>query len=271
MYEMLAWFKSIDRAHKISSVAPFGATVQHTYSRGLITERVMFDVWQGLIPWLTESNGKTPRLSAAKLTTQLTATRPLPDADLDHTDSFFATLRSVSALAREESMAKSTSIKVLFKQLHADGNLLTEWWTTLVRDLDLAESLEAIARDRKIPWSEIADNVVTEENLKEGRGAEGGMDAAAAAKAAEQNAEIWKSSYRDTLRFAEKIMAKLPWTQQLVEAPSETALASFANEANVKLETVTLAFEKELEEDQSFLFVAPRFFRGIGEQELVSF
>lgn len=271
MYEMLAWFKSIDSAHRISSVAPFGATVQHTYSRGLITERVMFDVWQGLIPWLTESNGKSPRLSAAKLTTQLTATRPLPDADLDHTDSFFATLRGVSALAREESMAKSTSIKGLFKQLYTEGNLLTEWWTTLVRDLDLSESLEAIARDRKAPWSEIADNVIAEEGLKDGWGAQGDMDAAAAAKAAEQNAEIWTSSYRSTLRFAEKIRARLPWTHQLEEAPSEAALASFADEVNVKLETVTLAFEKELEADQSFLFVAPRFFRGIGmEQELVS-
>ena len=276
LYEMLAWFKSISRAQSLALAPAFAdSIVQHTYSRGLITERVMFDVWQGLNQWLRrEGNGhqrKPKQLCASELAEQLSLRKGAEE--LDHTDTFLSSMRQINSLARESSIEKRASVKEMFKAMYGDGKELTEWWTTLVRDLDLTDAIETAANERSVPWSEIVDKVITEENLKEGRGTEGGLDAVAAAKAAEENTDLWKSKYQQVLLFSEQIDASLPWKQQKPETPSLDALATFAQQVFLKDETVTLDFKvKESSEstDPSFLYIAPRFFRGIGmDQELV--
>jgi len=271
LYEMLAWFENVAAAELIISTSTFSSIIQHTYSRGLITERVMFDVWQGLHHWTHKLKSKTPVMNAKVLVSQLSATKGTVIEDLDHTDAFLKSLRAINSLSREASMEKRSSIKEMFKTFYQDGIGLSDWWTTLVRDLDLTDKIEAVAKDRDVPWSTIVDDVIKDENLKEGRGTEGGLDAAAAAKAAEQNALLWKETYRETLSFAEKIADSFPWTAQPNESPSADALSVFAQQVRLNDETVTLDFVREMEGESSYLFVAPRFFRGIGgDQDLVS-
>jgi hypothetical protein len=271
LYEMLAWFKNVASAEKIISTCTFSSIIQHTYSRGLITERVMFDVWQGLHHWTQKLKSKTPVMNAKVLIGQLSATKRTIVEDLDHTDAFLKSLRAINSLSRETSMEKRSSIKEMFKTFYQNGIGLSDWWTTLVRDLDLTDKIEAVAKERAVPWSTIVDDIIKDENLKEGRGTEGGLDAEAAAKAAEHNALLWEEKYRETLCFAEKIVDSFPWTAQPNEFPSADALSVFAQQVRLNEETVTLEFESELEGGSSFLFCAPRFFRGIGgDQDLVS-
>jgi hypothetical protein len=132
--------------------------------------------------------------------------------------------------------------------------------------------MEKKAEERNEPWSAVIARTIAEENLKEGRGSDGSLDAVAAAKAADEAKELWTNKYKTVLEFAEKLDSVLPWTTSLEERPSVEGLEQFAQQVLLRNETVTLDFEKQSVADSSFLYVTPRFFRGIGmDEELVRF
>jgi len=276
LYEMLTWLKRMKVVEEISGFPSFGAITQHTYSRGLVTERVMFDVWQGLAQWFGETKPKKQlNLNAALLAESLSlkSNHPtLPGSNQDHTDTFFASLREVNKMSRETSFEASSSVKDFYKSYYGSGKDLADWWTTLVRDLDLTDAMEKKAEERNEPWSAVIARTIAEENLKEGRGSDGSLDAVAAAKAADEAKELWTNKYKTVLEFAEKLDSVLPWTTSLEERPSVEGLEQFAQQVLLRNETVTLDFEKQSVADSSFLYVTPRFFRGIGmDEELVRF
>ena len=66
LQEMLLWLEECEytKAHCGSATFPpsspyasFGHITQHTYSRGYVTERVLYDCWLGLTQWLGDALG----------------------------------------------------------------------------------------------------------------------------------------------------------------------------------------------------------------------
>ena len=66
LQEMLLWLEESEytKAHCGSATFPpsspyasFGHITQHTYSRGYVTERVLYDCWLGLTQWLGDALG----------------------------------------------------------------------------------------------------------------------------------------------------------------------------------------------------------------------
>lgn len=274
LYEMLTWLKSMKVVEEISGFPSFGPITQHTYSRGLVTERVMFDVWQGLAQWFGETKPKRQlNLSAALLSESLSLKgnhRALPISNQDHTDAFFSSLREINSMSRKTSFEASSSVKDFYKSYYGSGTDLVDWWTTLVRDLDLTDAMDKKTEEREEPWSAIIARTIAEENLKEGRGSDGSLDAVAAAEAADEAKELWANKYKTVLEFAEKLNSALPWTTALEERPSVEGLERFSKQVPLRNETVTLDFEEPSVANSSFLYVTPRFFRGIGmDEELV--
>jgi hypothetical protein len=173
-------------------------------------------------------------------------------------------------MSRETSFEASSSVKDFYKSYYGSGTDLVDWWTTLVRNLDLTDAMDKKAEERDEPWSAIIARTVAEENLQEGRGSDGTLDAVAAAEAADEAKKLWANKYKTVLEFAEKLNSVLPWTTALEERPSIEGLERFSKQVPLRNETVTLDFEEPSVANSSFLYVTPRFFRGIGmDEELV--
>ena len=146
---MLAWLKEIDKL--IPGVSP--SIAQHTYSRGFITERVLCDFWTGLSRFLGSSSS-TAKFTSEALLESLVASgssKHLPPvstgADLDHTDEFMKTLHALDDFTRAASISEAKPVKEMYKDWFFQGKELVNWWTTLVRDLDLVEDIHNAGKD----------------------------------------------------------------------------------------------------------------------------
>jgi len=168
--EMLVWGRRVEAAHAYagSSAAGLGPVALHTYSRGFVTERALFDFWQGLTRWLGDgpaavadsgdSGDKAARVPAgatlrvnpdAVLAAARTvppapgapaaaaAAPPLPSpaapAPADHTEDFLTVLKRLNTFTREQSLDQAKSVKELYRDWFHSGRELAEWWTTTVR------------------------------------------------------------------------------------------------------------------------------------------
>ena len=199
LFEMLAWFEDTEKVELVSAVGIghaglHGSIVQHTYSRGFITERVMSDFWSGLCLFLekatttrgtekgtgiglvtakallesirADSRSKTPALlpqntaAAGDITEGDTGSDS--DRDGDHTEMFLKTLHGLNDFTRAASSEEMKPVKEMYRDLYNDGKELVEWWTTVVCDLDLIEEVHDAAIDRKTPWSEIMSDLVAQ-------------------------------------------------------------------------------------------------------------
>lgn len=276
LYEMLAWFNAMAPVQHLAGISAFGDIVQHTYSRGLVTERVMYDVWQGLCAFIADIAAvKSPALNAAELYEGLSQKSKqnaihTSHKSMDHMDSFLTSLRDINKIARDASIAESSGVKQLFKVNYEIGRELGEWWSNIAREFDLMDELEEKSIGRSTLWSEIMDKVMAEENMRELRGSDGRLDAASSTKLAEENTALWKDRYKKVMQFSELIESALPWRNEtlLLETPSESGLSRFARQVYLRNETVTLDFTRDSSNgDPSYLFIAPRFFRGIGGNE----
>jgi hypothetical protein len=92
---------------------------------------------------------------------------------------------------------------------------------------------------------------------------------------AQVNAALWDSSYGTILRGAETLEAIMPWFSAKGENYSEVALDMLSFKNDFWNETVTLDFRRSEDSNDpnyvSYLFLAPRYFRGDGfDAELVS-
>ena len=290
MYEMLAWLSKNAAAQALAGLSTNQSILHHTYSRGAVTENCMHDVWLGLLHWIAaldaagnvddrdidkDTGKKPPSLSAAVLSKGLSNQKPRYMDKEDHTEEFLSALRGINKLAREKSVAESSSVKELFKNYHQQGKNLTEWWTTMVRDLDLMEEMEERVVSRDEPWSSIMAQVCVDENSFSRTSVSDGIDAVIAAKLSEENAEIWETRYKNVMKFSEDIQELLPC--EIDEAPNQVALDfldKHLKKVVVNDATPIVDFAvPDANGDPSLLFIAPRFFRGIGldNQELSAF
>lgn len=135
MYEMLAWLEEMDSV--TAGISP--SITQHTYSRGFITERVLFDFWSGLSRFLSAEASAV--MTSCDMLDSIRTTAPsgrLPavgsqQGRQDHTDEFIAALHGLDDYTRAASYATATPVKEMYKEWFFKGKELVDWWTTLVR------------------------------------------------------------------------------------------------------------------------------------------
>ena len=274
MYEMLAWLRKMEAVQSVASISTGNVIVQHTYSRGELTERTMFDVWLGISHWLQSANvddtikskasiSSKPLQSAAALTDSLSLHRPrFLQTEIDHTDDFMATLRGINKVAREKSVSESSSVKDLFKGYYTEGKKLTEWWTQMIRDLDLLPEMESKVLNRTSSWSAIMEHVCL--NSTSTTTLSDGLEARTAAKLWEENAELWSTRYKGVMNLSETIEGLLPFRNERDETYSSAGLDNLAKHTNFPVDrAVTIDLSHNNQGGSSFLFVCPRYFRGI--------
>ena len=318
MYEMLAWlrqtrlsssFESDDTTSDSTSIDNtdaifnpiFGRIIQHTYSRGFVSERVAYDTWQGLARFLrtietssgvsdvSDNNSiidnnnkesgeiKYAPLDAKKVAKELSSRSEKLDIRAnnaeDHTEEFLLTLRKINKATRNRALEEGKSVKQMYKQFHRSGVQMVEWWTTLVRDMDLIEKVHNMGNRREDkPWSDLMNQLINEELDPELAGV-GDTDVENFLKESERHTQSWENDYRDIMITAEKLESLLPWKSIRSEDYNEEALDIVKNLAAFDQETVHVDFiEDEGAEkgSKSMLLVAPRYFRGIGLNEELS-
>ncbi len=254
--EMISWQRYTDKAKTIAGVPLLGEFGQHTYSRGLITERVLADTYAGLSKWLTGSEAEELHQTTPKDTSGPT---------MDHHEAFKSGMEGINKLSRERSTNELKAVKELFRDDFDTSKKIVDWWTEIVRNFDKAADMEAVAKDRTEPWSAIIDDVVTDPTAFE---ATQEVSIADAQKQAEENIEQWKTSYKKVVTTAEEVKANLKWEEGFEHDDVLADCATMRKNGGLGGETVTINFENNTD---TFLFVAPRYFRGIGmDEELVS-
>lgn len=302
MYEMLAWLRQSRLSPSSDGVTTdsdgaifnptFGRIIQHTYSRGFVSERVAYDTWQGLARFLRtiekssdDSSGITMEqgeikyapLDADKVAKELSSRSEQleirANAAEDHTEEFLLTLRNINKATRDRALQEGKSVKQMYKQFHRSGMQMVEWWTTLVRDMDLIERVHNMGNRREDqPWSDLMSKVIDEELDPELAGV-GDTDVENFLKESEKHTQLWDNDYRDLMTTAEELESLLPWKAIRAESSNEEALDMVKKLAAFDEETVHVDFiEDEGAEkgSKSMLLVAPRYFRGIGLNEELS-
>lgn len=282
MFEMMAWFEKME--YLLPSLG--GSIRQHTYSRGFITERVLTDFWKGIAEWVMTIEGKSIPIShghtakglldvvAAKDKTLVPARTSIDD-ERDHTDIFLSALDKLNRLSRDSSAVEMKPVKEMYRDNFFMGKELVDWWTTLVRDMDLVEDITIACAERgNQAWSDIMADIVYQELEDETK-----QDDDPGKQAyAEQSLDKWKKLY-PVMKQAEAIAEILPWDAIGGDDTSipdmQSTLKDLWKDNGIKFddETVSVALDAANGNDgNSYLFVAPRFFRGIGlDEELPAF
>lgn len=254
--EIFAWIDHIDKAKKIAGQPTIGLIKQHTYSRGMITERVLTDTFKGLTEWLSGTVDKKYEVPEWQ-------TDPEEYAKTHH-NVFKTGVAGVNRISREKSLKELSGVKEMFQDAFTSGKEIVEWWTSIVRNLDKSSDMEAIANDRTDPWSGIIEDVITDPGAAD---ATESVSVKAAQEMAEKNVKMWRASYKDVVLTAEEIESYLKWKT----APSTLQFEEFASllqeQSALGGETISITFDVPTD---SFLFVAPRYFRGIGMDEELS-
>jgi hypothetical protein len=121
MFEMLAWLKDSD---PITFPGLLNSISQHTYSRGLISERVLSDFWAGLSDFLNNhetdlgSSSSSSLLNATDIFNLVAIKSPqnaVSQENKDHTDIFIESLDSLNQLTRELSSDLAKPVKEMYR------------------------------------------------------------------------------------------------------------------------------------------------------------
>lgn len=331
-------------------------------SRGELTERVLYDCYSGLSKWTRGLSAAAASVRASEVisvpsssallkelvsrsSSQLSQMRIVDQqqqsVDGDHTDSFKNALLKLNRESRQKSVDRACSVKEMYKQDFGAGRELTEWWTTMVRDLDLVEIMERVAAGGDVKeldgdgsvsaaidgessgsysarariqstglvpqaavavplgWSAVVERVVSSSLRENEANAAGSKDDDIESKEslnyANRNTELWNNKYKAVLQQNEVLSSVLPWrstsgssgsslgsmTDSSVspldldreDAALSWLLSALGGRTSVTEDVVHVQFDesKGVSEYASFLFVTPRFFRGVGlALELVS-
>jgi hypothetical protein len=157
----------------------------------------------------------------------------------------------------------------MYRSWFQAGKDMTEWWTTLVRNLDLVQEMSKAAEERTGPWSNLMNDIILSEVKK---GELMGSDASKFTEDMDAHAEIWKG-YKPVMQNAEKIEAALPWRGVPPQLITSEGLTRIGRLANFKGETVHVDLvAPEPASAAGYMLVLPRYFRGIGlDEELSAF
>ena len=262
LYEMLVWIR--DNRMNIYSGGPVSIE-QHTYSRGFITERIMADFWQGLSRCLNTSS-KSIKFDEFELISKLSSRgigqTQNPTYFNDHTVQFLDSIHNLNEFTRNLSIDYRSGVKDIYRQIFSQGKELVDWWTTLIRDLDMVEDIHNIGNRREVPWSDVISSVVGKEAEL--------ADAIGDSEKVEFSDKATRSwmKLKPVLKYAEKIESFLPFKNIQKETFSVNSLAELSVKMDFRKETVHVDF-KASGKKRALIFIAPRYFRGYRTEELV--
>lgn len=295
MTDMFVWMKRFeevqDYAYSDAETKPGyliptrSSVTQHCYTRGYNTERILSDFWTGLAEFQNSVNeGFSGAIPAPKLSLEDRVVKS--SSTCDHHGDFLQTLRELNKFTRNESFVQGKGVRPMYREWQYLSSESTDWWTDAVRELNLDETLErhiastGPGTNATRHWSKkISEMVKSDITFLEVRDNKELMDEAV------ENFKEW-DKYKPVMESAEKIQQLLPF--EVNPLPDENSpktltttadyLRSMANSFDVELEedTFSLPFspcpvEEANQMEKSFLFVIPRFYRGIGTDELNRF
>jgi hypothetical protein len=162
--EMLEWSRSVDKVKARVGLSLIPVT-RIAFVRDWFTEGVMLDTWSAVLDWTVRPDTPAPIVAPRELLASLSLVLGSEDStdDVDHTGAFITALSKVNAYVRDQSGLDSKAVKVMFKDWIAQGKAFVAWFTDLVRDLDLTERMESMEFERVKPWSELIENMLSEE------------------------------------------------------------------------------------------------------------
>jgi len=118
-FEMLTWLKQSHlymHADGMPYYADIRSIVQHTYSRGLVTERVLQDMWMDIARFLRpdDANPKFKPLNNASeiaeaVSARSKALRVRRETAKDHTEEYCRALKNINSLTRSRAVTMSRS------------------------------------------------------------------------------------------------------------------------------------------------------------------
>jgi len=75
----------------------------------------------------------------------------------NHLQEYLATIKRFNEFSRKESNIRAMSVKGVYQNYIQECQKGIDWWTTLVRNLDMFDELESVAykRESSTTWSEI--------------------------------------------------------------------------------------------------------------------
>lgn len=162
LHEMLSWQRSVDRV-KMRVGLPAPAVTQLSFARNWVTEGVLVDTWRSLLDWLQGDRADAISIPRAELgALSLLATEDAAQGSR-HLPEFKQTLAVVNEYVRKCSAAEAKGVKEMFRDWIAESKQFVDWFTTLVRDLDLVERVETMQTDRTKPWSALIEELLDAE------------------------------------------------------------------------------------------------------------
>jgi hypothetical protein len=170
-------------------------------------------------------------------------------------------------------------VKEMYKQQYVIAKELVEWWTTLVRDLDLVDEMERLVNQPYDPsehrWTTAMTRAV--ERGSQVSEDDSSMDGQMAAAQAAADRTKWENRFKRVMNDIETLRMLLPWPAAGAAADrkiSDDALQWLERQPGIADETPVIRFSEAGSgrpcTHLGYLFVTPRYFRGIGlNEELV--
>jgi hypothetical protein len=161
LFEMLSWLRSVDKVRGGVGLSSPSISVL-SFARGWVTESLVVDTWGSLLAWLaaTPADVVVPHDTLSSLGLLV---EEEDGCDVDHMTAFLAALETVNAFVRARSVAESKNVKHMFSDWIKEGRHFLDWFTTLVKDMDLVEKMESMDVDRARPWSELIQEMLYDE------------------------------------------------------------------------------------------------------------
>lgn len=291
LFEMLAWLRSSEEVKAYAGLTDesLGYVATHAYSRAQSSERVLHDFWTALhkhnvnrrspvTSTITASRGEVPLLRASQVYAKLSTKRDM-SKEGDHTDQYKRSVATINKLIRQLSVQTQQPVRDVFHGMIEVGNELVGWWTDIVRNGDAMDVMERVPRGSR--WSDVIAEFVSTQASRDALSIGGGYAASTAATEAQGNAALWHDKYEPVMRSAESLEQALPWRDasredKFSEEGAGWVSRNFVDLSQLHEDVVTVDFAKERVNEvgesrfESFLFVAPRYFRAIDlNEELV--
>lgn len=279
LLETVTWLEKIDEIQNYAFEnldilgLPINSITQHSYSKGFLSERAMYDFWQSFAAWKKASS--IPRLSSSsesdnsKSSNNRLVLRESTEQEVDHQTMFLQSIKDVNTFTRTESLASSRKVREIYSDWSKKSQELVIWWKSLLGELDLDDKLSdgAVITDYGDfikSMDDIVAGVVEAKNFDEKQ-----------MVIAEKLTSSWKD-YRPLLEKAVQLQNVLPSSKMSkksdLKVPKQLKeiIDSVRNDEVVHI-PINPPEDTSADVKSAFLLVLPRCYRGVEETtEMVS-
>lgn len=141
LHEMLVWQRLANKVRMAADLPPSTVT-RMAFVRGRTTERLLVDTFAGVEGWLR--GGAADVFVRRAVMYELGLHAEAAEDDLDHTERWAACVSDLDDYVRTQSAAESRGVKDMFRGWIAEGKAFLDWFTALVRDLDLVDKVRCV-------------------------------------------------------------------------------------------------------------------------------